>query len=78
MKKIAIFIVLFVITITNLYCQNSVDPTILITQGDTIIDFNNTNVFAKNIPGFSLGWNYGMAGRQLDSWYWGGNNPVEI
>ena len=67
MKKITILIAIFVITITNLSAQDLIDPIVIPTHPDTTIDFNNTNIFAKNIPGFTLGWNYGMAGRQLDT-----------
>jgi hypothetical protein len=70
MKKIAILIALLVITVTNVSAQDLIDPSVLVTQLnpelDTIIDFNNTNIFDKGWNDFINGWNYGGLGRQFD------------
>lgn len=66
MKKLLIFAVLIILTISNLKSQDLIDPPAIVTQGDTIIDFNNTAVFDKGWNDFLCGWNYGSLGKQFD------------
>ena len=66
MKHIINFFIVVLLTVSSLYSQNEIDPNSIGTYTDTIVNFNNSDLFIKNAIDYTLGWNYGLAGRQLD------------
>jgi hypothetical protein len=66
MNKFTLFLALVLLTVSNIFSQNRIDPQSIRVYQDEIVNFDDTTVFAKNWNDFIIGWNYGGLGRQFD------------
>ncbi len=66
MKKLLIYLVLLIIIVNEIFSQNRIDPASLRAYTDTIVNFDDTNIFAKDWNGYMIGWNYGDGGKEFD------------
>lgn len=66
MKKLLIYLFLLILIVSVALSQNRIDPKSIRDYTDTIVNFDDANLFAKDWNGYMIGWNYGDGGKEFD------------